>query len=126
MDIEHLVQLSDADKGRQAYRIDGDHIIVVEITKKPIEANNDNLVPMPHQALRVRAWKANDDGTIATDGAGKPIEMPHRIETLIEAAIADGTIDLNAKVVEFTLTALERAKNYLIVKAAMDRIPVSQ
>lgn len=123
---QHVPQFSDAAKGQQVFRLENGPLIKIEITKKVIEANKENLVPMPHQALRVRAWQLNDDGTDKLDAAGKVIEMPHRIETLIEASIAEGTIDLNAKIVEFTMTALERAKNYLIVKAAMDRIPVAQ
>lgn len=116
---QHIPSLSDAAQGKQAFEIEGGHVIIVEVTRKNIDANPDNLIPMPHQALRVRAWKAKPDGTIEC-------ELPHRIETLIESAIAEGKVDLNSKIVEFTVAALERAKNYLIVKEAFDRIPVAK
>ncbi|ABF42156.1 hypothetical protein Acid345_3155 [Candidatus Koribacter versatilis Ellin345] len=123
---KHVPKLSDAAAGRQAFEIEGGHTIIVEITRKQADANPDNLIPMPHQALRVRAFPVNVDGSPILDAKGKPVELPHRIETLIEAAIAEGTVDLNSKIVEFTVAALERARNYLIVKEAFDRIPVGK
>lgn len=118
------VDIAGLPEHQKAFRIDTGELVVVETTQKEIGDNPQNLTPEHHIALRVRAWKAKDDGTPEEDAAGLPLEIPHKVHSIVSAALAEGTVNLENALVQFTLDALQRTKTWLVVKRHMARIPV--
>lgn len=125
MDVRFVENVPNLGPGQRAFQIDGGDLVVVEITQKEVAENPNNVTSEHHVAVQVRVWKVNPDGAAAVDGKGKPLEIPKKVESIVSSALAEGTVDLDNQLVAYSLDALTRAKNWLHVKAAMEKIPVS-
>ncbi|MCU1285942.1 MAG: hypothetical protein JWO13_2292 [Acidobacteriales bacterium] len=125
MEVKHRDDIANLKDGQRAFEIEGGDVIVVEITQRAVEENPHNITSEHHVAVQVRAWKVNPDGTVAIDSRGKELEIPKRVESIVTSALAEGTVDLDNQLVDYSLAALVRAKNWLHVKAAMEKIPLS-
>lgn len=107
---------------QRAFRLDNGEIVVVETTRQDIGDDPHNLVSQAHVAIKVRAWKANADGSPARDAGGKVLEIPAKVESVLTSALAEGTADLDHLMVQFTVDALARARTWLVVKESLARL----
>lgn len=120
-----VLTLPNLGAGQSAFQFDTGELVVVETTQKDIAADPQNVTSDAHIAIRVRVWQVNSDGTplLTADTIPKPVEAPVRMESIVASALADGTVSLDNELVSYTTAALERARNWLIVRKQLLRIP---
>lgn len=106
--------------GQTAWQVDPNTIVVVELLR--VQLADDSQVA----GFAVRAWQANSDGTVATDGSGNPLEIPKKAESVSLSALAEGTVVLSTFLDGCTTDALTRAQTWLAVRAQLDAVPMEQ
>lgn len=94
---------------------DGEFCAIVQITKK---GRQDE-----HLAIKIVAWQIDEEGDPILAKDGTRVEIPAKIHTILESAIAEGTESVMNAYAQQTAEAFERLKKHATALKVWDMLP---
>lgn len=112
-------------EGQVAFRITSGQfageLVRVQVTRLEEDVNNDGQVDQLN--LKVCGAVINADNTVKLTAGGREMVCPARVESILLAAIADGSVDILVRQAEVTDECVARMLNLAVAMNAWESIP---